>query len=45
MLKDKGYQVDGGEHHEGWGWASWRNYTDRVLINFFGGTMTGGGPK
>lgn len=36
MLKDKGYRVDGGEHNQGWGWASWRTHTDRLLLNFFG---------
>ncbi len=45
LLKGKGYQVDGGEHPEGWGWASWRNYTDKVLLNFFATPPTGSGAK
>jgi len=34
-LKQKGYSVSGGEHSEGWGFASWRNHTDDVLGTFF----------
>ncbi|MCB1043418.1 MAG: PQQ-binding-like beta-propeller repeat protein [Acidobacteria bacterium] len=35
-LKEKGYPVEGGEHHGGWGWASWRTQSDRILTYFFG---------
>lgn len=35
LLKRKGYQVAGGETAQGWGWASWRENTDKILERFF----------
>lgn len=35
LLQEKGYAYTGGEVSEGWGLASWRNRTDRVLETFF----------
>jgi enterochelin esterase-like enzyme len=35
FLKEKGYMPSGGETHEGYGWASWRNRNDRVLASLF----------
>jgi enterochelin esterase family protein len=34
-LKERGYSPAGGETHEGYGWSSWRNYTDRMLQHLF----------
>jgi enterochelin esterase-like enzyme/outer membrane protein assembly factor BamB len=34
-LKDKGYYPAGGEVHDGTGWTSWRNRTDRWLVSLF----------
>ncbi len=36
FLKEKGYEVGGGELSQGFGWASWRNRTDQILMHFFG---------
>jgi enterochelin esterase-like enzyme len=35
MLEEKGYSWTGGEVSEGWGFASWRNRTDKILEEFF----------
>ena len=35
FLKEKGYLPAGGETHEGYGWASWRNRNDKVLASMF----------
>ena len=35
FLKEKGYSPVGGETHEGYGWGSWRNRTDRWLVHLF----------
>ena len=35
LLKDQGYSVHMSEVNEGWGWASWRNRTDKILAFFF----------
>ena len=35
LLKKKGYSVAGGQHNESFGWASWRNRTDKILEQFF----------
>lgn len=35
LLEDKGYSWTGGEVSEGWGFASWRNRTDKILETFF----------
>jgi outer membrane protein assembly factor BamB len=34
-LREKGYRPAGGEFHEGAGWPSWRNRTDRLLAALF----------
>jgi enterochelin esterase-like enzyme len=34
-LRSKGYYPAGGEVHDGWGWSSWRNRTDRWLTALF----------
>jgi len=34
-LREKGYKPAGGETHEFFGWASWRNRVDRVLTTLF----------
>ncbi|MCP3957892.1 MAG: hypothetical protein GY719_08575 [bacterium] len=34
-FRDKGVEVMGGEAHDGAGWASWRNRTDRVFASLF----------
>ena len=34
-LKEKGYSVAGGQVNDGFGWASWRNRTDKILETFF----------
>ncbi|MCI0416233.1 PQQ-binding-like beta-propeller repeat protein [bacterium] len=34
-LKENGYSPAGGETHEGYGWGSWRNRTDRWLVYLF----------
>ncbi|MFQ5669091.1 MAG: PQQ-binding-like beta-propeller repeat protein [Acidobacteriota bacterium] len=34
-LAGKGYMVSGGEVHDGTGWSSWRNRTDRVFQGLF----------
>ncbi len=31
-LRERGYKPAGGETHESFGWASWRNRLDRVLV-------------
>lgn len=35
LLGDKGYSLSGGEVSDGWGFASWRNRTDKILETFF----------
>lgn len=35
FLKEQGYEVAGGELSQGFGWASWRNRTDKILMHFF----------
>ncbi len=35
LLEEKGYNWTGGEVSDGWGFASWRNRTDKVLETFF----------
>ena len=40
FLKEKGYDVAGGEFSEGFGWASWRNRTDLILETFFATKQT-----
>ncbi|MCH8981639.1 hypothetical protein IH922_06445, partial [candidate division KSB1 bacterium] len=35
FLKQQGYEVAGGEWNQGFGWASWRNRTDKILETFF----------
>jgi enterochelin esterase-like enzyme len=35
FLRERGYKPAGGENHEAYGWASWRNRTDRWLSSFF----------
>lgn len=35
LLKDKGYSVTTHQANEGWGYANWRNRTDKVLEFFF----------
>jgi enterochelin esterase-like enzyme/outer membrane protein assembly factor BamB len=35
LLRDKKYQVDGGEVNEGSDYASWRRRTDKILQTFF----------
>ena len=32
FLRERGYKPAGGETHESFGWASWRNRLDRVLV-------------
>ena len=32
LLRERGYKPAGGETHESFGWASWRNRLDRVLV-------------
>jgi enterochelin esterase-like enzyme len=34
-LEQKGWQLSGGEVHDGSGWASWRNRTDRIFEALF----------
>ncbi|MCH7673404.1 PQQ-binding-like beta-propeller repeat protein [candidate division KSB1 bacterium] len=34
-LQEKGYSVEGGQVNDGFGWASWRNRTDKILETFF----------
>lgn len=34
-LRERGYKPAGGETHEFFGWASWRNRLDRVLVTLF----------
>ncbi|MCH9007370.1 PQQ-binding-like beta-propeller repeat protein [candidate division KSB1 bacterium] len=34
-LTEKGFTVAGGEVHDGFGWGSWRNRTDKVFERFF----------
>ena len=34
-LRERGYKPAGGETHEFFGWASWRNRVDRVLVSLF----------
>jgi enterochelin esterase-like enzyme len=35
FLASRGYTVAGGEVHDGTGWSSWKNRTDRVLESLF----------
>ncbi|HSR50334.1 MAG TPA: PQQ-binding-like beta-propeller repeat protein [Acidobacteriota bacterium] len=35
MLRSKGYQYEGGEVHDGAGFSSWRNRTDKLLKTLF----------
>ena len=35
LLKDKGYVLTAVEANDGYGWASWRNRTDKILETFF----------
>jgi outer membrane protein assembly factor BamB/enterochelin esterase-like enzyme len=35
FLRERGYAPVGGETHEGFGWASWRNRTDKVFGALF----------
>ena len=35
FLTSRGYSVAGGEVHDGTGWSSWKNRTDRVLESLF----------
>ena len=35
FLVSKGYDVTGGQVHDGSGWASWKNRTDAVLETLF----------
>ena len=35
LLREKGYVLSAVEANEGYGWASWRNRTDRILETFF----------
>lgn len=35
LLKEKGYSVDARKVNDGFGWASWRNRTDKILEAFF----------
>jgi outer membrane protein assembly factor BamB/enterochelin esterase-like enzyme len=35
FLRERGYKPAGGETHQSWGWAIWRNQTDRWLTAFF----------
>jgi outer membrane protein assembly factor BamB/enterochelin esterase-like enzyme len=35
FLRERGYKPAGGETHEFFGWASWRNRLDRVLTTLF----------
>ncbi|MCP3980601.1 MAG: PQQ-binding-like beta-propeller repeat protein [bacterium] len=35
LLQEKGYEVAGGEVHDGTGWSSWRNRTDEVFSTLF----------
>ena len=34
-LEENGYEFVGGETHEGGGWPSWRNRTDKMLETLF----------
>ena len=34
-LRERGYKPAGGETHEHFGWSSWRNRLDRVLVSLF----------
>ncbi|MGD2111627.1 MAG: alpha/beta hydrolase-fold protein, partial [Phycisphaerae bacterium] len=34
-LKKKGFEIAGGEVHDGTGWSSWRNRVDRVFMALF----------
>ena len=36
LLRSLGHTVTGGEVHDGTGWSSWKNRTDRVLRALFG---------
>ncbi len=40
LLHEKGYDVVTDEVHEGFGWGSWRNRTDRILEMFAGSNQT-----
>jgi len=35
QLKEKGYEVHGGEMHHGYGWGSWRTVNDTILEDIF----------
>jgi outer membrane protein assembly factor BamB/enterochelin esterase-like enzyme len=35
FLQERGYVLAGGEVNDGFGWASWRNRTDKILETFF----------
>jgi enterochelin esterase-like enzyme/outer membrane protein assembly factor BamB len=42
FLREKGYRPVGGEALDGFGWASWRNRTDRLFETLFPPTPPGG---
>jgi enterochelin esterase-like enzyme len=42
FLRGKGYRPVGGEALDGFGWASWRNRTDRLFETLFPATSPGG---
>ncbi len=35
LLRERGYVLSAVEANEGYGWASWRNRTDKILETFF----------
>jgi len=39
-LRERGYRPAGGETHDSYGWASWRNRTDRWLAALFPATKS-----
>ncbi len=39
-LRERGYKPAGGETHESFGWASWRNRLDRVLVTLASNPVT-----
>ena len=45
FLREKGYRPAGGEALDGFGWASWRNRTDRLFETLFPASEPRRGPS
>ena len=45
LLKEKGFEIQGGEVNEGYGWLSWRNRTGKVFESLYPLTAAPGKPK